>query len=260
MINQISSAELKIMAAQINEREAQIIAMTGKSLHLAALIGHDLNCVKMSLPSGKFMAWLGENCLVKQAQANRYMRLARECPEYLESDRCSGNLAVNAALELITAPADVREMVIEAVNAGEAVSQKIIRELRGKSPYPDARTATSPAIVQSINTVPRTETWIFTAHVCRHCCGRLLKRNVSPTVTEVICAKCETRERGNIESLCWCGKETGTHGRIFECIPNPNKRQELPNAIMVRERPVEMKPPESRPSRYAGIAGANKFF
>lgn len=73
-------------------------------------------------------------------------------------------------------------------------------------------------------------------------------------MTEVICAKCETRERGAVESLCWCGKEAGTHGRIFECIPNPNKRAELPNAIMVRERPVVMAPPAIRPSRYAGAS------
>jgi hypothetical protein len=96
----------------------------------------------------------------------------------------------------------------------------------------------------------KTETWVLTNHACRHCCGRLLKRQVSPTVTEVMCAKCETRSFGNELTLCWCGQSAGSHGKIFECIPNPNRRPELPNAVMVRERAVIMKPAEKRPSRY----------
>ncbi|MDP1664994.1 MAG: DUF3102 domain-containing protein [Methylobacter sp.] len=261
-MSQITAAELKAIAAEINEREAQIISMVRQSLNLAALIGQSLNRIKASLPLGDFMPWLAENCQVKQAQCNRYMRLATNCPEYLISSNCPTGLALNTALELITAPDDVRELVLEAVEAGEVVPQKIIRELRGKRPYPyPGQTAAKPDLkaVQpiNINTPPRTETWLLVPHVCRHCCGRLLKRNISPTVTEVICAKCETRERGPVDSLCWCGKETGTYGRIFECIQNPNRRPELPNAIMVREKSAYVKAPEIRPSRYAGIAGAS---
>ena len=95
----------------------------------------------------------------------------------------------------------------------------------------------------------KTETWALTDHVCRYCCGRLLKRRVSPTASEVICAKCETRASGDELALCWCGKSVGTYGRIFECIQNPDRRPELPNAILVRERDAAIEPAQYRPDR-----------
>jgi hypothetical protein len=252
----ISESELNSIAAKINDHEAQINALMGRSLHLAALIGADLIRVKKSLAPGEFMDWIKNHCKLKQHQCNRYMRLAKNNPEYLDPDRCP-EISINVALELIAATDDVRELVNEAIASGEVVHQKTIRELSGKSSYPGVRGVVTPAVVRSIDTVPRTETWIFVPHVCQICCGRLLMRRVSPKITEFICAKCENRGRGEVENFCWCGKEAGPYGQIFECIPNPNKRAELPNAIMVREKPKVMKPMERRPSRY--VSTGNVF-
>jgi len=92
----------------------------------------------------------------------------------------------------------------------------------------------------------RTETWIVVDHLCSNCMGRLLKRRISPTVTEVRCAKCDARAIGSELELCWCGVNVGRHGKIFECIKNPNKRPEVPNAVLVREKPIVIAPPERR--------------
>jgi hypothetical protein len=89
------------------------------------------------------------------------------------------------------------------------------------------------------------ETWLFTDHACRSCCGRILKRRLNKLFSCYICAKCGTRVIADHESaICWCGVAAGTHGKIFECIRNPNKRAESPNEVLVREKKVILKPPE----------------
>lgn len=84
----------------------------------------------------------------------------------------------------------------------------------------------------------RTETWVITDHACLVCFGRLLKRRISPKVTEVICPECEARSYGDEHALCWCGKSVGIYGKIFECFRNPNIRPELPNVILVKEKSI----------------------
>jgi hypothetical protein len=237
--DQISRDGLQAVAFRINERETQIRSMLNKSVHLAALTGRDLIQVKSGLRRGEFVPWLLENCRLSRSKSNEYMRLFRENPEFVDPEKCPLNVSASALVELQYAPDDVRELAGEAIVAGELVTKKLIREL--------SRPASKPAAKKE-----RPEAWFFVDHVCRHCCGRLLRRKVSPIVTEVICAKCETRSRGSVESLCWCGKNVGTHGKIFECIKNPNPRQELPNVVMVRERSALPKPQPVRPSRYVG--------
>jgi hypothetical protein len=81
--------------------------------------------------------------------------------------------------------------------------------------------------------------WVITDHACRSCFGRILKRRISPTVTEVSCSECGASSYGVETVLCFCGKSVGRHGEIFNCIKNPNPRPELPNVILVREKKVD---------------------
>lgn len=66
----------------------------------AVLIGQKLNQVKAQLPHGEFGNWLKENCRVSQNHANKYMKLAKENPEYLNYSRVS-NLSIKAAYALL---------------------------------------------------------------------------------------------------------------------------------------------------------------
>ena len=255
----ITDTELSIVANEIRSREAQINAMIGKTLNLVCLIGADLNSVKSLLHKGEFLLWVESNCSLSQKQVNRYMRLARECPEYLDPDKCPVNLSINAALELINAPDDVQELVKDVAQT-EIVHHKTIRELCGKTAYPDTRTNSMRTIepfkpgnithLRAIETAPRPETWQLTQHACVNCMGRLLVRRVSPKITEYICAECENRVRAD-EPPCWCHKEVGDpkaggfdgnvmptrkQEKIFECIKNPD-RTAATNTIVVREKP-----------------------
>ncbi len=240
----ISNAELSVYANRINRMEAEICALAGKTLHLVALIGHDLNRIKAALPLGAFMPWLKANCSVSQQQANRYQRLARYYPEYVDPEKCPANLSLNAALELISAHDDVKDLVFDAIAAGEVVEHRVVRDLCGKPPY---KADVIP--LQPVDKAQRAESWQLTAHACRHCFGRVLTRRLSPKKSESICAVCESRVAGDASGLCWCGVHAGHHGTIFECIRNPSPNPANPGMIMVREKKIEIKPPEIRPDR-----------
>lgn len=95
----------------------------------------------------------------------------------------------------------------------------------------------------------KTETWLITDHACKSCFGRILRRQISPTISEVMCSECGDRSHGNETTLCWCGKSVGPHGEIFQCVKNENRRPELPNYILVKERRIEIKPFEHKPDR-----------
>lgn len=105
----------------------------------------------------------------------------------------------------------------------------------------------------------------LTDHSCTQCFGRLLIRPLlgrKPRF-EVICSECEEKHIITSESdiPCWCNKvegfnpdgsqikNAGLHGNIFECIVNPKQSLSVPNRILVRERPMIMKPPEARINR-----------
>lgn len=254
----IGNAELSTLATQINSYEAQICGIMGQTLHFAALIGADLNFVKERLPNNSFMEWVEKNCCFKQHQCNRYMRLAKKNPEYLDPEKCPVNLSINAALELISAPDDVVELVHEAIADGEIVHQRTVRELCGKSSYPDGRLTAKPTVVQlkPIDAAPRPEYFRLTDHCCVTCMGRLLIRRLSGRNTkfETICAICEDRNiiTDEADMPCWCNKTLGdpknggydenvratrkSPDKIFECIQNPD-RSVVGNRIIVREKP-----------------------
>ena len=58
------------------------------------------------------------NCRVSQNHANKYMKLAKEKPEYLNYSSKS-NLDISTAYALLSAPDDVKQ------DASKSVSQKI---------------------------------------------------------------------------------------------------------------------------------------
>lgn len=80
-------------------------------------------------------------------------------------------------------------------------------------------------------------TWEFSDHACRHCFGRVMQRVWRGKVFEVKCAECGTQVFGDVMDLCCCGADCGALGRALECFKNPTKTADVPQEIMVRERP-----------------------
>jgi hypothetical protein len=90
--------------------------------------------------------------------------------------------------------------------------------------------------------------WRLVDHICRHCRGRLLTRNQGRRII-VRCAKCGAEEEGGHEALCCCGIEVKGHGRMFECIRNPERSPGFPAEIVMREKPWTPPPATTRPRR-----------
>jgi hypothetical protein len=71
--------------------------------------------VKASLPHGEFIPWVEGNMPVKRKQCSKYMRLAKERPQLLESNGYPGtHLDINNEIRLLTVDEDVEGEVREA--------------------------------------------------------------------------------------------------------------------------------------------------
>ncbi len=85
-------------------------------------------------------------------------------------------------------------------------------------------------------------------HLCLVCLGRLLRRRLPGRKPryELVCSNCQDTHiiEGDESLKCWCHKEVGVHGKIFECFRNLEPRTALPNVILIREKPHVMKAPE----------------
>ena len=84
--------------------------------------------------------------------------------------------------------------------------------------------------------------WEFTDHACRHCLGRIVKRQNANGTHVVRCAECGKSATGEHSALCWCGAEVSGHGHIFECFRNPNVSAATPQEVLVREKPIVSSP------------------
>jgi len=84
-------------------------------------------------------------------------------------------------------------------------------------------------------------------HLCLSCMGRLLRRRLQGRKPryEIVCSNCQDTHivEGDEPLKCWCHKQVGSHGEIFECFRNTDRRI-VKNFILVREKPVVMAVPE----------------
>lgn len=127
-MSEISTATLAI---EINALNDELEFSMGYMLSKAALIGQKLNQAKQQLPHGEFGDWLKVNCRVTQRQAQKYMKLAIDMPELLNSNtKFTSHLKIEAAYALLSAPDEVKQEVQAKLDNGESVTQKEIQELK----------------------------------------------------------------------------------------------------------------------------------
>lgn len=84
--------------------------------------------------------------------------------------------------------------------------------------------------------------WAVSDHACRHCVGRVLTSTNAEGLPIARCAQCGATSNGEHDALCWCGQEMPGHGRVFECVRNPDASLTDPHEIIVRERPLKAVP------------------
>ena len=124
------SAEITAtLAIEINTLNSALESTLEQALHYAVQIGLKLNEAKAALLHGEFGEWLEVNCVIKERQAQNYMKLAKEKPDFLNTHR-GADLSIKAALELFAAPEEVKAEVQEKLALGASVTQKEIIELK----------------------------------------------------------------------------------------------------------------------------------
>lgn len=121
---------LSTLAVEINFYDEQANNLAGQALVCAAKCGERLLRVKNSLPVGEFVAWVEGNTTVKKTKAYGYVKIATEMPELLGDSFRTCGMGVRQALELLSAPEEIREEVTAKIEAGEDVTIKEIQRLK----------------------------------------------------------------------------------------------------------------------------------
>lgn len=131
-MNELAINTLTALAIKINGFNDQVEFHKDSAIVSAAKCGAELNEAKELVEYGKFTAWISKNCpSVKQANANNYMKLAKEMPMLLTSkSQTSGNLGLSQAIALLSATEEVKTDVIEKIESGEKVTIAEINRMK----------------------------------------------------------------------------------------------------------------------------------
>ena len=124
---------LSTLAVEINLLNEQVEHHKNQAVIYAARTGVKLNEVKEGLGSdkAKFVAWLEANCTVKKTAAYNYIRLSKDMPFLLDSlVPLTGLPNLTQAIELLSAPDEVKTEVTAKIEAGEDVTIKEIQRLK----------------------------------------------------------------------------------------------------------------------------------
>ncbi len=127
------------LAAEINFLHEEAERHANMAVVYAARCGAKLLEVKSGLQHGQWLPWLRANCGVGESQAVRYMRLAKEYPELLESNPAPRRdlPGIKQALALITADDDTKAIVQAKLDNGESVTVREIEELKRQAAAKD---------------------------------------------------------------------------------------------------------------------------
>ena len=122
---------LSTLAVEINLLNEQANIFANQAVIYAAKCGQKLLLAKAQCNHGEFKTWLDENCKTSYSQATRFMKLAAKMPEILNSNVATSQLmGLNQAIELLSAPDEVKTEVTAKIEAGEDVTIKEIQRLK----------------------------------------------------------------------------------------------------------------------------------
>ena len=120
------------LAAEINLLHEAAERHATQAVVYAARCGEKLCEAKEAIGHGEWLPWLDAHCRVKERQARKYMKLAREMPELLDPNRhSSADLpGINHAIALLTADEEVKTEIQARLDAGESVTVREIEQLK----------------------------------------------------------------------------------------------------------------------------------
>lgn len=130
MSNELTA--LSTLAVEIDALNEQANIYANQALIYAAKSGQKLLLAKAQCNHGSFKSWLDENCKIPYETSRKYMRLAKERPELLNSNwALKPNLpSITQMIELLSADEKVNEVVTAKIEAGEDVTVKEIQRLK----------------------------------------------------------------------------------------------------------------------------------
>lgn len=140
---------MQTLAAEINILHEEAERHANMAVVYAARCGAKLLEVKSGLQHGEWLPWLEGNCHVAHRQAARYMKLATELPELLDSNssRETNLPSMRQALALIAADDETKAIVQEKLDAGQSVSVKEIERLKREAEEAKAKLADAQGAV-----------------------------------------------------------------------------------------------------------------
>jgi hypothetical protein len=123
---------LPALAIEINALQDQVEYSQQSTVIYAARCGAKLIEAKKQVQHGNWENWLKANCKVSIQHAQKYMQLAKQYPELLDLKAATSRLLpnVNQAIELLSAPEELKTEVMARIESGDDVTVKEIRELK----------------------------------------------------------------------------------------------------------------------------------
>ncbi len=121
---------LGTLAVEIDALNEQANIYANQALVYAAKCGQKLLLAKAQCNHGEFKTWLDENCKTSYTNAKNYMRLASKMPELLKGQSTALLPSITQAIELLSAPEEIKTEVTAKIEAGEDVTVKEIQRLK----------------------------------------------------------------------------------------------------------------------------------
>lgn len=136
IIKASETASLAELAAHINAAHDRTESTIRSGIEFARETGELLKRAKALVPHGQWLPWLAAKVCLSPRQAQKYMRLASECPKCAPGAHLP---SINAALAILSAPDATEAEVVVEVTANVEPD-----ELPHREPVPDASDGPGP--------------------------------------------------------------------------------------------------------------------
>ena len=116
---------LTTLSAEINSLHRSAEHHVEQAIVYAARCGQKLIEAKAKCEHGEWLPWLKANCEVGHPQATKYMRLAKEMPELIDSNIARGQYlpSLRAGIALLAAPEEVQADIKDQMAEGQSFTE-----------------------------------------------------------------------------------------------------------------------------------------
>jgi uncharacterized protein YqiB (DUF1249 family) len=133
MSNELTTQERAVRIARVKMRGEQLATMETQYVLVAAKTGEDLLWLKANCEHGEFKTEFAKEFPgLNYPRATQWMKIAKEFPELLDDSKVAAaqHLNYTQVIELLSAPTEIREEVIERIEKGDEISSREIQRLK----------------------------------------------------------------------------------------------------------------------------------